>query len=455
MDISNLFAKSMRSQAWGEKAARIMKAALDSVDPYKAVLNNLTIKNSTLHIGSKEYLLDSFDRIFLVGAGKAGQPMTEAVNQLLGARLHSGKVIVKEGYRNTKLLPNNIEIIEAGHPIPDERGVSGSQKIIELLKRTTQDDLVICLISGGGSALMVSPVHGVSLNDLQNLTHQLLASGATVNEINTLRKHLEQAKGGQIARYAAPADVVSLILSDVVGDPLEVIGSGPTVPDRTTYFDSLTILDRLQIRNSVPESIVNHLILGRDGKVAETPKPGEAFFDRVNNKLIGSNRTAAQAAYNQALVEGFNSLILTNFLEGEAHQAGQFLASVLRQLAEHNEPLPRPACIITGGETTVTLRGKGIGGRNQELALGAVIELAGLEDIALITLATDGGDGTTDAAGAVITGETLQTAQSLNLDPSSYLARNDSYNFFNPLDALIKSGPTMTNVNDLAFLFTF
>ena len=455
MELSRLITKSMESQPWGEKAARIMKAALDSVDPRSAVLKNFTIKNSTLQVNRNEYDLDSYDRVFLVGAGKAGQPMAEAVSEVLGPRVNQGKVIVKEGYRRPSELSRRIDLFEAGHPIPDQRGVNSTYEIIKLLEGTTKDDLVVCVISGGGSALMVSPVVGVKLNDLQELTQELLASGATVNEINTLRKHLERAKGGQIARYAAPAKVVSLILSDVVGDPLEVIGSGPTVPDPTTYSNSLSILEHLGIRNKVPVSIINHLLNGQDGKIPETPKPGESLFQGVKNIIVGSNRTATQAAFKQAEKEGFNSLILTNHLQGEAHQAGQFLGAIIRQLAEQNEPIPRPACIIIGGETTVTLHGDGQGGRNQELALGAVKELSGLEHVALLTLATDGGDGITDAAGAVVTGGTLDTAKSLNLDPKSYLERNDSYKFFNQLDDLIKTGPTMTNVNDLAFLFSF
>jgi glycerate 2-kinase len=455
MELSKLVTKSMESNSWGEKAARIMKAALESVDPHTAVLENFNFNNATLHVNQKEYDIDSYERVFLVGAGKAGQPMAEAVSEVLGPWLLMGKVIVKEGYRSKSHIPKNIEIIEAGHPIPDQRGINGTHEIIELLEGTTQDDLVICVISGGASALLVSPVVGVSLNDLQDLTYELLASGATINEINTLRKHLERAKGGQIARYASPAKIISLILSDVVGDPLEVIGSGPTVPDPTNYSESLSILERLEIRDKIPGSIRDHLREGKVGKFPETPKPGDPIFQGANNIIIGSNRTAAQAAFQQAEKESFNSIILTNFLQGEAHQVGQFLGTIIRQLAEQNEPISRPACIIVGGETTVTLLGDGQGGRNQELALGAVKELAGLENVALMTLATDGGDGVTDAAGAVVTGSTFDTAFSLSLDPLSYLERNDSYNFFDPLGDLIITGPTMTNVNDLAFLFAF
>ncbi|GAG57282.1 unnamed protein product, partial [marine sediment metagenome] len=264
-------------------------------------------------------------------------------------------------------------IIEAGHPIPDQRGVNATQEIIALLKNSKAKDLIICLLSGGGSALLVSPVPGVSLGEIQQLTELLLASGATINEINTLRKHLDQIKGGQLARIAAPAKVISLILSDVVGDPLDIIASGPSVPDPSTYRDALDILDQYRILDQVSSSIRSHLILGQDGKIEDTPKPGEEFFTNVHNTIVGSNRTAAQAAVAQAELEGFNTLCLTNYLQGEASQAGKFLGSILRQMALQDQPIPRPACIVVGGETTVTIKGHGMGGRNQELALGSVI----------------------------------------------------------------------------------
>jgi hydroxypyruvate reductase len=270
-----------------------------------------------------------------------------------------------------------------------------------------------------------------------------------------LRKHLDQIKGGQLARIAAPAKVISLILSDVVGDPLDIIASGPSVPDPSTYRDALDILDQYRILDQVSSSIRSHLILGQDGKIEDTPKPGEEFFTNVHNTIVGSNRTAAQAAVAQAEIEGFNTLCLTNYLQGEASQAGKFLGSVLRQMALQDQPIPRPACIVVGGETTVTIKGHGMGGRNQELALGSVLELHGLTDVALITLATDGGDGPSDAAGAVVTGNTFLRAKSLNLDPQDFISNNDSYNFFLPLGDLLKIGPTRTNVNDLTFLFAF
>ena len=451
--LNNFITHSLKSEAWGIKVARIMETALSAADPHLAVLNGL--RNTGYCLEESHEKLSKFNRIMLVGAGKAGQPMAEAVIECLGDVVDKGIVIVKDGYTKKPRLSSKIKIIEAGHPIPDRRGVSGAEQIVKMLENSTQKDLVICLFSGGGSALLVSPVPGVSLNELQHLTELLLASGATINEINTLRKHLDQVKGGQLARIASPAKVLCLILSDVVGDPLDVIASGPTVPDPTTFQDALNILDRYGIRNRIPKSILTYLIQGQQDNSNETPKIGDQIFLNVENYIVGSNRTATQAAISQAQIEGFNTLTLTNYLQGEASQAGKFLGAVLRQIALQNQPIPRPACIVVGGETTVTIKGRGLGGRNQELALGAVCELYSLQDIALITLASDGGDGPSDAAGAVVTGDTLTRARVLGLDPDTYLANNDSYNFFSPLGDLLKIGPTQTNVNDLTFLFAF
>lgn len=452
MDLSQLMTRSMRSKPWGIKAARIMNAALEAVDPQSAVLNLMIRTDDIIKVNGDSIDLRNINQVFLVGAGKAGQPMVSAVQKILGTRLAEGYVIVKEGYATKVDAADKVEIIEAGHPVPDSRGVIGTEKIIQLLENTRPDDLVICLISGGGSALMVSPVKGVTLQDLQRLTGLLLASGATINEINVLRKHLDRVKGGQIARYASPAKLICLILSDVVGDPLDVIASGPTVPDQSTFKDALSILERYRISEQIPLSIIDHLKQGRDGKVDETPKPGEQTFSRVNNLIVGSNRTATHAALQQAQLEGFNTSILTNYIQGEANQVGKVFAAILKQMSDENQPIPRPACLIVGGETTVTKQGGGLGGRNQEIALSAVRDLAGLNDVALITLATDGGDGPTEAAGAVVTGETYQRAQNQNMDPHTFLADNNAYNFFKPLDDLLITGPTQTNVNDLAFL---
>jgi len=436
---------------------RILTAALERVDPATAIARHVQRSGEVLGAAGKEYHLPDYRRVFVVGAGKAGVPMAQAISDLLGERLEGGIVIVKEGYRGgSEWSPHpNLEILEAGHPLPDERGLAGTQRIIELLETTREDDLVLVLISGGGSALLTAPAAGVGLEDLQALTADLLTSGATIQEINTLRKHLDLVKGGQLARLAAPADVLALILSDVVGSQLEAIASGPTAADPSTYADALEVLARYELTAKAPQPVLSHLQRGAAGENPETTKPNDELFARVNNVIIGSNLQAAGAAVEQARKEGFNSLLLTSYLQGEANQAGRLLAAILRQVAASGQPLPRPACLVAGGETTVTIRGDGLGGRNQELALGAVPELAGLERVALLTLATDGGDGPTDAAGAIASGETWHRAQHAQLDPLDFLERNDSYHFFQRLGDLLLTGPTQTNVNDLAFLFAF
>ncbi|HMN60082.1 MAG TPA: DUF4147 domain-containing protein, partial [Anaerolinea sp.] len=311
----------------------------------------------------------------------------------------------------------------------------------------------LCLISGGGSALLTCPAEGISLDDMRAVTGLLLGCGANINEMNAVRKHLDLVKGGGLARWAAPARTAALILSDVIGDPLDVIASGPCVPDSSSFASAWSILERYNLIDRLPEAVRARLQSGLRGQVAETPKPGDPLFERVQNEVIASNYQAAQAALEQARRDGWQTLLLTTYLQGEARQAGRMLAAVARQAAGSAEPLGRPACLVLGGETTVTLRGDGLGGRNQELALGAVAEMDGLADAFLVALATDGGDGPTDAAGAVVTGETLVRARAAGLDPADFLARNDAYHFFQPLADLLLPGPTQTNVNDLAFLF--
>ncbi len=359
-------------------------------------------------------------------------------------------------------MPSRCQILEAGHPVPDERGLQATRRIKEILTTAGEEDLVICLISGGGSALMTSPAEDLTLNDLKALTSVLLACGATINQINALRKHLDTVKGGELARLTAPATLVTLILSDVVGDPLDVIASGPSVPDTSTFEEAFQVLERYEILEKIPEPVLRHLSRGRSGKLAETPKPGDPIFERVSNTVIGSNRRAALAALKKAQEEGFHTLLLTTFLQGEARQAGRILASIAREINTSGQPTPRPACIVVGGETTVSLfrapnepDERRLGGRNQELALAAVKDLSLVDGIVLVTLATDGGDGPTDAAGAVVTGETAEKARQAGLDPDEFLLRNDSYHFFEALDDLLKPGPTQTNVNDLAFIFAF
>jgi hydroxypyruvate reductase len=452
MEPSRFRTETLSTCKHGDRVERILAAAVEAVEPGSAVRRYLQRDGSDLVVAGVRYPLGHFRRIRVVGAGKAGAPMAAATEDILGNDLTDGLVIVKEGYCEPGC--SRIQFAEAGHPIPDERGVQAAGDLGKLLQDGQADDLVICLISGGGSALLVSPVTGLGLGDLQAMTAALLASGAAIQEINALRKHLEYLKGGGLARRARPARIITLVLSDVVGDPLDVIASGATVADPTTYTQAWQILERYDLLAQMPPTVTRYLQLGLDGLVPETPKPGDPLFDRVQNVIIGSNRLAAEAAAAQASKEGFSTLLLTTFLQGEARQVGRFLASLGREMMESGQPLPPPACLVAGGETTVTLIGSGKGGRNQELALSAVRDLAGLEDIVLVSLATDGGDGPTDAAGAVVSGSTLSRATSLGLDPAVFLKNNDAYPFFQALGDLIITGPTMTNVNDLTMVFS-
>jgi hydroxypyruvate reductase len=401
---------------------RILAAALEAVDPFKAVQRNLPQLEG---------------RVYGLGIGKAAVSMMDAL--VARIPISGGLAVTKFASGLDRSL---YSVIEGGHPVPDARSVQAGERVLDFVSSLAENDTLVCLISGGGSALVTAPY--VTLEDLQTLTSSLLASGARVDEINTLRRQLDRLKGGGLAR-ATKAKIVSLILSDVIGNPLEAIASGPTVPDPTTKVDAMTILKKYNIENEVPKSILNILL----------SVPSITFaVDRneyAQNIIIGDNQLAAQAAQKQAEQEGFHSEILTTTLQGEAREVGQELAHRLRV---DNSTRARPFCWIAGGETTVTLRGDGKGGRNQELALAAVNELSGLRDVMLIALATDGDDGPTDAAGAVVTGDTAQRAASLGLGAADYLARNDAYSFFKALADLLKTGPTGTNVNDLTFLLS-
>jgi hydroxypyruvate reductase len=319
------------------------------------------------------------------------------------------------------------------------------------LYEATADDLVLALISGGGSALLTLPAEGLTLEDIQALTAQLLRCGATINEINALRKHCTQLAGGGLARLAYPARVVSLIVSDVIGSPLDVIASGPTAPDTTSFEDAWRVVVRYELEEHLPAGVIKHLRLGLAGEKPETPKADERLWLRVHNTVVASNRTAAEAMVQAARERGFKATLLTTRLEGEAREVGRLVVAIGREM-QARVGTDGPLLCVMGGETTVTLCGDGLGGRNQELALGAVEPLAGVENLLLVTLATDGGDGPTDAAGAVVTGETLARASARGFVPGDFLRRNDAYNFFAPLDALLKPGPTLTNVNDLLLI---
>lgn len=446
---------TLRTLPHGAAVARVLAAAIAAVEPGAAVRRFLQRDGDRLSAGDMVYNLRNIDRCWIIGAGKAAAPMAAAAADILGERLSGGVVVVKEGHitaGSQAVLQERVEVLEAGHPIPDARGVAAGERIATLLQNTGERDLVLALISGGGSALLTHPAPEVTLDDMQRLTGVLLACGASINEINTLRRHLDTLKGGGLARLAAPATVVTLILSDVVGDPLDVIASGPTVADPTTFADALGILEQYGVTDQTPAAIRERLQRGVRGDIAETPKPGDPALARVHNLIIGSNRLAAEAALAAAQNEGFNTLLLTTFLQGEARFVGRVLAAIAREIAAGDRPVRRPACVIAGGETTVTLRGDGRGGRNQELALAAAADLAAAPGSLLVALASDGGDGPTDAAGAVVSDTTLQRAALLKLDAAAALSRNDSYSFFAALDDLLRTGPTQTNVNDLALV---
>lgn len=434
----------------------IRDAALAAVEPGAAVRRAVRREGDALFAGGRRYDLDAFDRAWIVGGGKAGAPMAAALCGLLGSRIAGGAVNVKYGH----LLPPGqtcgpVAVVEAGHPTPDEAGQNGAARIVRTLSGLTPRDLVLVVISGGGSALMPLPAEGVSLADKQAITGALLRCGATIGEINAVRKHLSALKGGQLARLARPAAVVSLILSDVVGNPLDVIASGPTVPDTTTFADAWRVLEKYGLPDDAPPPVVARLRAGQSGEIPDTPKPGDPAFERVQTVVVGSNEIAAQSAVARACELGFNSLLLSTFIEGEAREVARVFAGIGKGMARHGRPLSPPACLVAGGETTVTIRGEGKGGRNQELALAAALAIEGWDDLCLVSLATDGTDGPTDAAGAVAWGDTVARARALGLDAEASLANNDSYHFWAALGDLVVTGPTNTNVNDLILVFAF
>jgi hydroxypyruvate reductase len=443
-----------------KQALEILGAALTAVDPFEAVRRAFTFDpaQNRLVVGGREFQLNPAGKMIVVGAGKAGTPMAQAVAQILGERLAGGVVTVKYGYGPAEMnTAGPVQFREAGHPVLDEAGISATGEITGWLKGLDERDTVVALISGGGSALLEEPVDGVSLADMQALANAMLKSGATINEMNTVRKHLSRVKGGQLARLAAPARLIGLILSDVVGSPLDVIASGPTVPDTTTFQDAWDILRRLGLTapGLIPASIHHYFEKGLAGQVPETPKPGDPLFERVVTVIVGDNRVAAQAGLAKARELGFNTLLLSTFVEGEAREVAKVLAGVAREILATDEPVKRPACLIAGGETTVTVRGDGLGGRNQELALAASLAIEGLENVLIVPLATDGSDGPTDAAGAFAEGDTVRQARANNIDPFDYLQRNDAYHFFERAGGLLKTGPTNTNVNDLTLVLVW
>ena len=429
-----------------QHAFEIFQAGLAAVDPAEAIFRHVKLSKDVLEVGGRRFVLNDFKRIFVVGGGKAGAPMGQALEQLLEDRIADGVIVTKQGHG----LPlKDVRLIEAGHPVPDKRGIQGADEMLSLVQGAGERDLVLCLISGGGSALMVSPADGMTLEDKQAVTKLLLACGADIHEINTIRKHLSRIKGGGLAGLAWPATVVSLILSDVIGDDLNVIASGPTVADTSTFSDAHRIFLKYGIWNQVPAPVRKRIEAGLEGGVPETPGAEDPIFQKSCSQLVGTNMQALQAAGIKARGLGYNVMILSSFMQGEAREIAKVLAGVAREVRESGNPMASPACILCGGETTVTIKGEGKGGRNQEFALAAACAIEGLEDVVILAGGTDGNDGPTDAAGAIVDGSTLARAAERKMDPQDHLDRNDAYHFFQPLQDLLMTGPTNTNVMDV------
>ena len=433
------------------RMVRVLEAALAAVDPAAATKAALLRAGDVLTVAGRHYNLDRYRQVYVVGAGKAGAPMTQAVEAVLGDRISAGLVVVKDGHGCPTAI---VEIAEAGHPRPNAAGVRAGERIMALAQDAGADDLVIALLSGGGSALLVAPAPGLTLDDLQGLTDALLACGATIHEVNCLRKHCESLKGGQLARLVAPATLITLALSDVVGSPLDVIASGPTVPDATTWHDAWAIVRRYGLEDKLPEAVMRRLKAGLAGEIPDTPKANDPAFSDSHTLVVADNRVAAQAAAATAQALGYTPLLLTTYLEGEAAQVARVAVALGREVLAHGEPVAPPACLILGGETTVTLGERpGKGGRNQELALAAAIALRDEPAITVISLATDGSDGPTDSAGGMGDGGTVARGHAAGLDAEAALRGHDAYPYLAATHDLLLTGPTQTNVNDLVFVF--
>jgi glycerate 2-kinase len=406
-------------------ALQIFRAALEAADPYAAVLRHLQFDGRTLIAGRRRYRMADFDRVQVIGAGKASAAMARAVQHLLGRRIAGGVVNVPDGI-SAKV--RRIDLHPAGHPIPDERGQQGALRILEIATAAGPRDLLICVISGGASALLPAPAAPLTLAEKQNITHQLLNAGATIHELNAVRKHMSLIKGGRLAAAANPATLVTLILSDVIGDDLDVIGSGPTVGDSSTVEQAESVLRKFCVAIPV-------------GVLRETPKATTG-----QNLIVGSNRLAMDAASSKAKELGYRTMVLSSCVEGETREVARMHAAIIKEIQTAGRPVKWPACVLSGGETTVTVRGKGLGGRNQEFVLAAAIALDGCGPFTIFSAGTDGLDGPTDAAGAIADERTPMRGA------REFLDNNDSYHFFEKVDALVKTGPTGTNVMDVRIL---
>ena len=438
--------ESKTISAMRKDAVDIFYKAIEAVQPGAAVKRHCKFDGKTLFIGHRSYHLARYNNLYILGSGKATAPMAAAMENIIAEKITGGIITVKFGHVADL---KHINLIEAGHPIPDENGIRGASAILNLAKIAKEDDLILCLISGGGSALLPFPYNGLTLKNKQDTIKILLSCGATIHEINTIRKHISKIKGGRLAQAAYPATLVTLILSDVVGDDLDVIASGPTVPDSSSFYDCKNIFRKYDLIDKIPQNVLNHIESGISGEIDETPKPHDPVFDKTYNLIIGSNVESLISAKEKAESLGYNVLILSSMIEGETRFIAQVHGAIAREIIKTGNPLPLPACILSGGETTVTISGNGLGGRNQEFALSASIDISGKKNIVMLSGGTDGTDGPTDAAGAFSDTLTLKRAEEMGLNPYRFLANNDSYHFFQKLGDLFITGPTNTNVMDL------
>jgi glycerate-2-kinase len=431
-----------------DSARLIWEAALNAANPATCIRKFVSLKGDVLSIGETKIPIRG--RVIVIGTGKASARMAQVVEEILGSSISAGIVSTKYGHA----LPlERIRLVEAGHPLPDAAGMRAVQETREIIAGLTKDDIVLCLISGGGSALWPSPAEGITLEEKQAVTQVLLRAGATILELNAVRKHLSDMKGGQVARWAAPAHVISLIISDVIGDPIDFIASGPTAPDTTSFSDALAIIEKYRVE--VPDSVRKRFEDGARGRIKDTPKPGDPVFEHVENCIIANNRLLVEAAVTKARQLRFNTLILGTEFEGEAKDAGGVFGAITREVEISSNPISSPACILAAGETTVTVRGDGSGGRNQEMALSWAIAMASRAPASracFASVASDGTDGPTDAAGGIVDPTSCARGMELGLVPAEYLQRNDSYHFLKATGDLIITGPTYTNLMDLQIL---
>src|SRR5215471_7320900 len=438
----------MNTSELRHSARLIWVAALHAANPDTCIRNFVQIDGNVLSIGGKHIPIRG--RLIVIGAGKPSAKMAQVIEEIIGSYISGGLVVTKYGHGQPL---ERIRFVEAGHPIPDAAGMRALQDTREMLKGLTKDYIVLCLLSGGGSALWPAPVEGITLEEKQEVTSLLLRGGATIHELNAVRKHLSEVKGGPLARWAAPASVISLIISDVVGDPVDFIASGPTAPDTSSFSDALAIIQKYGV--DVADSVRERLTEGARGQIPDTPKPGDPVFKNVQNHIIANNRLLIDSAVEKARGLGFNTLILGTEVEGEAKDLGLFFSAIAREIGRSGHPIPAPACILAAGETTVTVRGHGIGGRNQEMALAWAIAMAArpfMASACFASVASDGTDGPTSAAGGLVDQLTCVRAVELGLMPLRFLRGNDSWNLLKATGDLIVTGPTQTNLMDLQIL---